>query len=67
MARMNLPQSDRYAHFTPWIANDTRTCRTCSHATGYDGVHLWCTQHNLVVVDACAWWMREPGADEQQD
>jgi hypothetical protein len=50
-------------HFSPWTSGPARSCSTCAHATGYDGVHLWCTQHRLVVVDPCGWWLREPGSD----
>jgi len=35
-----------------------------AHSCGIDGTHLWCEQHPLVVTSPCAWWMREPGADE---
>ncbi|MGE5130361.1 MAG: hypothetical protein ACM3IK_12050 [Sphingomonadaceae bacterium] len=52
-----------HRHFSPWTQSAERSCRTCAHATGYDGVHLWCTQHRLVVIDPCGWWMREPGSD----
>jgi len=37
-----------------------------AHSIGYDGVHLWCDQHRLVVVDPCGWWQREPGCDEAE-
>ena len=50
-------------HISPWSAGEERRCATCAHATGYDGVHLWCMEHRLVVVDPCGWWQREPGSD----
>jgi hypothetical protein len=40
-------------HFTPWAADDKRNCWTCARSTGYDGVHLWCKLHRLVVVPPC--------------
>ncbi len=52
--------------FTTWRDGANRTCWTCTHATGYDGVHLWCKQHRLVVTSPCPWWEREPGVDEAE-
>ena len=48
--------------FSPW--GDARlTCATCAHSVGYDGTHLWCEKHRIVVVMPCGAWEREPGAD----
>ena len=35
---MNQPQRSSYRHFTPWRDHGDRSCWTCAHATGYDGV-----------------------------
>lgn len=47
--------------FSPWRDAPERSCWTCAHATGYDGVHLWCRQHRLVVLTPCGWWERGQG------
>lgn len=49
------------------LARRTRgSCCTSAHATGYDGAHLWCTQHRLVVTSPCPWWERGAGCDEPE-
>jgi hypothetical protein len=53
----------RYWDFTPRTVSTDRSCWTCAYATGYDGVHLWCEQHRLVVTSPCAWWERGAGCD----
>jgi hypothetical protein len=63
--RMPEPQHTR-RYFTPWTANDVRGCWTCAHATGCDGVHLWCERFRLVVIDACGSWERGAGCDERE-
>jgi len=63
MARMNQPQQSEDRHFTPWTGGAERSCWTCAHATGYDGVHLWCERFRLVVIDACGCWERGAGCD----
>ncbi len=57
---------ERAAHFTPWTDSADRSCWTCAHSTGYDGVHLWCVRHRLVVVFPCACWERGAGCDEPE-
>jgi hypothetical protein len=56
-----------HQHFTPWADGPERSCWTCTHAIGYDGVHLWCQQHRLVVIDPCGWWERGAGCDSGTD
>ena len=64
---MNDPQQQATPqHFTPWTGSAERSCWTCAHATGYDGVHLWCTRFRLVVIDACGCWERGAGCDEPE-
>jgi len=59
-------QQPAQQHFTPWKDSAERSCWTCAHATGYDGVHLWCTRFRLVVIDACGCWERGAGCDERE-
>ena len=61
-----LDPQPSHQHFTPWIANDQRSCWTCRHAIGYDGVHLWCQHFRLVVIDPCGVWEREAGCDSAE-
>ena len=53
-------------HFTPWADGADWSCWTCAHSTGYDGEHLWCEQHSLVLVAPCGWWERGAGCDEPE-
>ena len=50
-----------HKYFTPWQDGGERSCWTCTHSLGYDGTHLWCQQHRLVVVMPCGWWERGAG------
>jgi len=61
---MNHPrQQATRQYFTPWTDGAERSCWTCAHAIGYDGVHLWCQRYRLVVVQPCGLWQREAGCD----
>jgi len=58
------PKQQHARYFTPWQAwDETRTCWTCAHSIGYDGVHLWCQRAQLVVVIPCGSWERRAGCD----
>ena len=61
--QQGIEPREPYRHFTPWVGNDGRSCRTCAHAIGYDGAHLWCRHFRLVVVQPCGLWQREAGCD----
>ena len=61
--RMSQEQPSPQRHFTPWTGSAERSCWTCTHAIGYDGVHLWCQYFKLVVIDQCGRWEREAGCD----
>lgn len=50
-------------YFSPWRGSEARACATCTHSIGYDGTHLWCQKHQLVVVYPCGWWERGAGCD----
>jgi len=63
---MNQSHEPVRRHFSPWTDNDQRSCWICAHVSGYDGVHLWCVRHRLVVVDASPWWARGAGCDEPE-
>jgi len=63
---LHMPEPQvRYQHFTPWRAADDRSCWTCAHAIGYDGVHLWCERHRVVVAFPCPCWERGARRDER--
>jgi hypothetical protein len=49
-------------HFSPWLDVE-RGCRTCEHAIGTDGPHLFCRRFEIVVVMPCGAWQRAPGCD----
>ena len=59
-------QSSSYRPFTPWTGSADRSCWTCAHAIGYDGVHLWCERFRLVVIDPCGCWERGSGCDKAE-
>jgi len=62
MPNSPLQRADEQGHFSPW-RDDKRACATRAHSLGYDGTHLWCELHRIVVVMPCGAWEREPGTD----
>lgn len=62
--RMHHASLTRY--FNPWDGMEKRSCWTCVASVGYDGNHLWCRRHELVVVMPCGLWEREAGCDEPE-
>ena len=61
---MNPPpaRAEQHRHFSPW-GDAQKVCATCTHSLGYDGTHLWCQFHRIVVVMPCGSWEREPGTE----
>lgn len=54
-------------HFNPWHAfADSRSCWTCQHSIGIDGVHLWCERARVVPNGPCGNWQRGAGCDERE-
>jgi hypothetical protein len=56
------PEIAPHRHFSPF-RDAQQTCATCRHSIGYDGTHLWCESHRIVVVMSCGVWEREPGTE----
>ncbi len=52
------------AYFNPWRDGLERDCRTCTYSAWYDGTHMWCEWHRIVVVMPCGCWKRGAGCDE---
>jgi len=64
---MNEPQRSEHFPFTHWTNSADRSCWTCAHAIGHDGVQLWCERFRIVVIDARSCWERGAGSTSLND